>query len=119
MKQILKRVIVLALLGAAVWYAWTNRHHIALLDNNNVRMSGMWYQVSMNFKEDVAYSFDEGFITREGYEYGTYTLRKNTDLEVTIGDRVTRYQLEFEDDDNMIWLTETPKGLVKSVHWRR
>jgi hypothetical protein len=73
----------------------------------------------MNFKEEVAYSFDEGFIARDGYEYGTYKLRKNTDLEVTIADQVTKYKLEFEDDDNMLWLFETPKGLVKSIHWRR
>jgi hypothetical protein len=73
----------------------------------------------MNFKEDVAYSFDEGFIAREGYEYGTYKLRKNTLLEVKVDDSITNYQLEFEDDDNMIWLIETPKGLVKSIHWRR
>jgi hypothetical protein len=73
----------------------------------------------MDFKGDDTYDFSEGFISLNGSEWGTYVLRKNTQIEITVGNRVTEYQLEFPDDDNMVWLIETKKGLVPSIRWRR
>ena len=58
-------------------------------------------------------------ITIDGREWGTYVLRRNTQLEVITSNRGTDYLLEFPDDDNMVWMLETDKGLVPAVKWRR
>lgn len=119
MKRLLTRLVVLAMIGGAVWLVWSNRHHIALIENNNFRLQGEWHRVSMDFKEDDTYDFSEGFISLNGAEWGTYVLRRNTELEVTVGNQVSHYILEFPDDDNMVWLVETDKGPVPSIRWRR
>ena len=110
---------MLGILGAGAWYLWSNKDHIALLNNNNLRISGDWYQVEMNFKQSQPYHFAEGIISYDGQEYGSYVLRKNTQLEVTVRDQVTHYELEFTDHDNMVWMLETKKGLIPSIRWRR
>ncbi len=119
MKRFLTRLIVFGVIAGGGWWLWSNRHHIALIENNNFRIQGEWHRVSMDFKEEATYDFSEGFISLDDAEWGTYVLRKNTRLEVTVGDEVTDYVLEFSDDDNMIWLVETRKGLVPSIRWRR
>jgi hypothetical protein len=119
MKRNLKRLIVLALFVGAAWYVWSNRHYIALIENNNVRIRGDWHKVSMDFKEEETYTFAEGIVELDGFEWGTFRLRKNTELELKVDDQILNYHLEFSDDENMIWLVETKKGLVPSIRWRR
>jgi hypothetical protein len=119
MKRLLTRLVVLALIAGGAWLLWSNRHHIALIENNNFRLKGEWHRVSMNFKEDETYDFSEGFIRLDGEEWGTYVLRKNTELEITVGNQVSTYILEFPDDENMVWMVETKRGLEPSIRWRR
>ncbi len=45
---------------------------------------------------------------------GSYDLRQNTKLEVTLDGQVTDYILSFEDDDNMVWSIEVKGKQVPS-----
>ncbi len=120
MKTILKRLVVLGVVGAAVWWVWSNRDRIAVLSNSNVRIQGEWHPVEMEFNEPDTYTFAEGIISKNGYEWGTYVFRKNTRIEVTVRRQGTTYELEFPDDDSMVWLVRSKEGkLVPSLRWRR
>jgi len=120
MKRILKRLVVLLVVAAAVWWVWSNRERLEVLSNNNVRIRGEWHPVKMDFNEPEIYLFAEGIISKDGFEWGAYVFRKNTRLEVTVRDHVTTYELEFPDDENMVWLVRSKDGeLVPSLRWRR
>ena len=120
MKRILKRLVVLLVVAAAVWWVWSNRDRLEILSNNNVRIQGEWHPVKMDFNEPDTYLFAEGIISKNGFEWGAYVFRKSTRLEVTVRDRVTTYKLEFPDDENMVWLVRSKDGeLVPSLRWRR
>ena len=120
MKRILKRLVVLLVLAAAAWWLWSNRDRIAVLSNNNVRIQGDWHPVEMEFNEPDTYTFTEHIISKNGYEWGTYLFRKNTRIEVTVRNQSTTYELEFPDDENMVWLVRSKEGkLVPSLRWRR
>ena len=120
MKTILKRLVVLGVVAAAVWWVWSNRDRIAVISNNNVRIQGEWHPVEMEFNEPDTYTFTEGIISKNGYEWGTYVFRKNTQIDVTVRRQGTTYELEFPDDDNMVWLVRSKDGdLIPSLRWRR
>jgi hypothetical protein len=120
MKTILKRLVVLGVVAAAVWWVWSNRDRIAVLSNNNFRIQGEWHPVEMEFNEPDTYTFTEGIISKNGYEWGTYVFRKNTRIEVTVRHEGTTYELEFPDDDSMVWLVRSKTGdLIPSLRWRR
>ena len=120
MKRILKRLIVLLVVAAAAWWVWSNRDRIAVLSNSNVMIQGEWHPVEMEFNEPDTYNFGEGIISKNGFEWGAYVFRKNTRLEVTVRDRVTTYEIEFPDDENMVWLVRSKGGeLIPSLRWRR
>jgi len=120
MKTILKRLVVLAVVAAAAWWVWSNRDRIAVLSNNNVRIQGEWHPVEMEFNEPDTYTFTEGIIFKNGYEWGAYIFRKSSRLEVTVRHQATTYELEFPDEDNMVWLVRSKNGeLVPSLRWRR
>jgi len=84
MKSIVKRLIVLLVVAAAAWWVWSNRDSIAIISNNNVRIQGEWHPVKMEFNEPDTYTFTEGIISKNGYEWGTYVFRKNTQIEVMV-----------------------------------
>jgi hypothetical protein len=120
MKTILKRLVVLGVVAAAVWWVWSHRDRIAVLSNSNVRIQGEWHPVEMEFNEPDTYTFTEGIISKNGYEWGTYVFRKNTQIEVTVRRQGTTYELEFPDDDSMVWLVRSKDGdLIPSLRWRR
>ena len=102
MKRLLKQAVILLALTGAAYYVWSQRYRIADLSNNNLRMQGTWYLVEYDRKGFTPYHFGERIITKEGNEWGSFELRKNTELEVMVGDRLTHYLLSFPDDENMV-----------------
>ena len=84
MKRTLKRLVVLLVVAAAVWWVWSNRDRLEVLSNNNVRIQGEWHPVKMDFNEPDTYLFAEGIISKDGFEWGAYVFRKSTRLEVTV-----------------------------------
>ena len=119
MRTFLRRLILVLIIAVIATLLWDQKDRIGLLTNNNMRIQGEWYRVEMNFKEDDAYIFDERLISRDGQIVGSYDLRKNTELEVTLNNQVTDYILSFEDDDNMVWLIERKGKRIPAVRWRR
>lgn len=118
MKSLFKRVVILLALAGAAYYVWNQRDQIAGLSNNNLKMQGTWYMVEMDRKGVTAYHFGERIITRDGNEWGSFKLIKNTDLEVMVGDRLTFYKLSFPDDENMVWSIEEDGKLKPALRWR-
>jgi hypothetical protein len=119
MKTFLTRLIWLLVLAAAAYLLWQQRDRLAGLSNNNLRIQGDWYLMEMDFKGVVPYTFSEKFITRDGIEWGSYELRTNTRLEVTVGTEMTEYELSFPDDQNMVWSVEVDGKWVRAERWRR
>jgi uncharacterized protein YxeA len=118
MKRLLKQLVTLLVLAGAAYYVWNQRDRIAGLTNNNLKIQGTWYQVEMNRKGLTPYQFSERIITANDSEWGSYRLYKNTELEVTVGDEVTLYELSFPDEENMVWSVEVDGKLVPAVRWR-
>ena len=119
MKDLIRKVVLLALLAAAAWYLWSQRDRVGGLSNNNLKIQGDWYRVQMDFKEPAAYTFTETFISLDGEEWASYRLLRGSQIEIsTTGDFVI-YELSFPDDDNMVWSTRKGEKLVPSKRWRR
>jgi len=119
MRTYLRRLIWILALAIVVTLAYSHRDRLGLLSNNRIRIKGEWYRVEFNFKQPDAYSFDERMITKNGGEWASYYFRKNNVLEVAAGGRVTTYELEFPDDENMVWYTRHKGELKASARWRR
>ena len=119
MRTFLRRLILVLIIAIIATLLWDQKDRIGLLANNGMRIQGEWYRVEMNFKGGDVYTFDENLISRNGQIVGSYELRKNTNLEVTLENRVTDYVLAFEDDDNMVWSIERKGKRVPAVRWRR
>jgi len=119
MRTFLRRLILVLVIAIIATLLWDQKDRIGLLTNNGLRMQGDWYRVEMNFKEPEVYNFSERLITRNGDIWGSYELRKNTRLEVTLRNQVTDYYLTFEDDDNMVWSIEVDGKMIPSRRWRR
>ena len=86
MRTFLRRLILVLIIAIIATILWDQKDRIALLNNNNFRMEGDWYRVEMNFKGSDVYNFSERLITRNGMVCGSYELRSNTGLEVTLDD---------------------------------
>jgi len=119
MRTFLRRLIFVLIIVIIATLLWDQKDRIGLLANNGLKIQGDWYRVEMNFKEPDVYNFSEKLISRNGEVVGSYDLRKNTKLEVTLDGQVTDYILSFEDDDNMVWSIEVKGKLVPSQRWRR
>ncbi len=119
MRTFLRRLIFILIIGIIAMLLWDQKDRIGLLTNNSLRIQGEWYRVEMNFKRGEAYIFDERLITRDGQIIGSYDLRANTRLEVTLGGHPRDYFLSFDDDDNMVWSTESKGKRVPAMRWRR
>jgi hypothetical protein len=119
MKTLLKRLVVILIVAGAGYAVWQNRDRIASLENNNLRIQGTWYRYEMNRKGIDPHIFQEKIILRDGTEWGSYELRKNTRLEVMIGDRYAEYELSFPDEDSMVWSVERDGELRPALEWRR
>lgn len=119
MRTFLRRLIFVLIIGIIAMVLWDNKDRVGLLANNGLKIPGDWYRVEMNFKEDNVYNFSEVMITRDGDVVGSYDLRANTKLEVTLDGQITDYILSFEDDDNMVWSIEVNGRLIPSRRWRR
>lgn len=120
MKKLLKRFVILGVLVAGAYLAWNQRDRIALIENNNLRIQGTWYEYTMNRKGFEAYYFAERIITKDGSEWGSYELRSNDEIEVVTGPRLETYLLSFPSDDTMVWSTEIDDGKIVEVRrWQR
>lgn len=118
MKKLLKRLIIIAALAGLGYALWGQRAEIAGLSNNNLKIQGTWYQVEMDRKGVTPYYFSERIITANGTEWGSYELRKNTELEVMVGSELTLYHLSFPDDENMVWSREIDGKMTPVMRWR-
>jgi len=118
MKSLFKRVLILVILAGGAYYVWNQRYRIADLSNNNLRMQGTWYLVEYDRKGVTPYYFGERIIMKDGNEWGSFKLYKNTELEVMVGNRLTLYDLSFPDEENMVWSIEEDGKLVPTVRWR-
>ena len=119
MKSLLKRLVVILALAGAGYYLWSNRDHIGSLINPNVGIQGDWYRVSMNFKEPEVYTFTEKFIAKGPHEWASYRLVRGSKIEVTLRNEVSVYELEFPDDENMIWTLRDNGRTKTQIRWRR
>ncbi len=119
MRTWLNRLIWLLMLAIVVTLVYNYRDRIGLLDNNQIRIEGEWHPVEADFKQPDVYAFDERMITKNGDDWGSYFFRKNDILEVDAGGRLTTYQIEFPDDDNMVWYIRYKGELRPSARWRR
>ena len=119
MKDLIRKAVLLGLLGVAVWYLLSQRDRVGGLSNLNLKIQGDWYRVQMDFKEEPAYTFTETFISVNGEEWASYRLLQGSRIEIsTAGDFVV-YELSFPDEDNMVWSLRTGDKLVPSKRWRR
>jgi uncharacterized protein YxeA len=118
MKRLLKQLVVLLILAGAAYYVWNQRYRIAGLSNNNIKIQGTWYQVEYDRKGLTPYHFDERIITANGTEWGSYSLHRNTELEVMVANSLTLYHLSFPDDESMLWSVEEDGKLVPAISWR-
>ncbi len=114
----LKRLVVLLIVAGAAYMLWGQRHRIASLQNNNLRIQGTWYQVELEWKGLTPYHFSEQIITANDSEWGSYRLTKNTVIEVMVADSLTVYELSFSDDDDMIWSAEVDGKMTPIIRWR-
>jgi hypothetical protein len=117
-KRLLKQIVILLALTGAAYYVWNQRYRIADLGNNNLRMQGTWYLVEYDRKGVTPYYFGERIIMKDGNEWGSFKLYKNTELEVMVGNRLTLYDLSFPEEENMVWSIEEDGKLVPTVRWR-
>jgi hypothetical protein len=119
MKTYLTRIIVIAALVVAGSWLWSNRDRIAVLSNNNVRIQGDWHKVEMDFSDPDVYTFTETFISLAGEEWASYKLLRGSRIEITTNAAVTIYELDFPDDENMVWSLRKGDKVIPSVRWRR
>ncbi|MGD9253783.1 MAG: hypothetical protein PVG92_07620 [Holophagae bacterium] len=119
MKKYLTRLLVVAVLAAAGWWLWSNRHRVADLSNFNVRIQGNWYKVEMDFANTDIYNFSETFISINGQEWASYKLLPRSRIEISSPGKVDVYHLSFPDDDNMVWSISKDNKLVPTMRWRR
>ncbi len=119
MRTWLKRLILLLMVGIVITMLWDQRHKIALLSNNNLRIQGDWYRIEGEFKGVDRYRFSERIISLNNDEWGSYELRKNTEIEIMVRGQLDTYHLEFPDDDNMVWSVRSKGELVPRVRWQR
>jgi len=119
MKTYLTRIIVIVALVVAGSWLLSNRDRIDVLSNNNVRIQGDWYKVEMDFPNPDVYTFTETFISLEGEEWASYKLLRGSRIEITTNAAVTIYELDFPDDENMVWSLRSGDEIAPAVRWRR
>ena len=119
MKRLFKRLVILAVLVGVGAVLWSQRDRVAGIHNNKLRVQGTWYQYEMNRKGFDPYFFTERIISRDGIEWASYELRSNNEIEVTVGDELSVYELSFPDEDNMVWSTEIDGDTVAVMRWQR
>jgi hypothetical protein len=118
----LRRLIILGLLGVAGLFLYSNRHHIADLagvQSNKVRIQGNWHEVRSGFKEDDIYTFNDDTISLNGDPVGVYKFNSYRELEVSLGDHSGVYLVEFPDHENMTWYQEVKGEEKVRRRWRR
>ena len=118
MKIMLKRLVLLLIIAGAAYMLWDQRHKIASLQNNKLRIQGTWYQVELEWKGRTPYHFSERINTANDSEWGSYEMPKNTVIEVMTADKLTVYQLSFSDDGDMIWSMEVDGKMTEIIRWR-
>ncbi|MEE4273871.1 MAG: hypothetical protein V2I67_19495 [Thermoanaerobaculales bacterium] len=119
MKRLIKRLVVIGLLVGGAYLLWGQRHHIAGIQNNSLRVQGTWYVFEMDRKGFDPYVFSDGFISRDGVEWGTYKVVSNEEIEVMAARQLDTYRLSFRDEDTMVWSTEVKGELVPAKIWQR
>jgi hypothetical protein len=119
-RSFLTRLSILVVLAVGAAWLWSNRDTIAVLSNNNVRIQGEWHKVEMDFTNTDSYNFSETFISLNGEEWATYRLLRGPRIEVTTsGGNSTVYDLEFPNDENMLWSTRKGDTYLVRMRWRR
>ena len=119
MRTQLTRLIVIIVLAAAGWWLWSNRDRVAVLSNNNVRIRGDWHKVEMDFANLDTYSFSETFISIQGEEWASYKLLRGSRIEINTVNETFIYELNFPDDENMVWSVRKGEKLIPKYRWRR
>jgi len=119
MKTYLTRIIVIAALVVAGSWLWSSRDRLAVLSNNSVLIQGKWHKVQMDFSDPDVYSFTESFISLNGEEWASYRLLRGSRIEITTSATVTVYELDFPDDENMVWSLREDDKVVTAERWRR
>ncbi|MFV2072459.1 MAG: hypothetical protein ACC742_07375, partial [Thermoanaerobaculales bacterium] len=71
------------------------------------------------FKEPDVFTFADRLIDKNGFSWGAYRFHSNKQLEITTAGRVTMYELEFPDEENMVWYVRSKGKLKPRVRWRR
>jgi hypothetical protein len=115
----IKRLVFVAAVVIAAKLLWDERARLAPLSNNNFKVQGTWYRWEMDRKGFEPFLFTERIIIRDETEWGSYILRSNDEIEVTIGEEASTYHLEFPDEDSMVWSTMIDGDWVPSREWRR
>jgi hypothetical protein len=118
-KRYLTRLVVIAVLVIAGGWLWSNRDRIGVLSNNNVRIQGDWHIVEMDFSNTDLYTFTETFVSLNGEEWASYKLLRGSRIEITTRGEVTIYDLNFPDDENMVWSVRKGDKVVPAYRWRR
>jgi hypothetical protein len=119
MKTFLTRLFVIVVLAVAASWLWSNRDRIAVLSNNNVRIQGNWHKVEMDFPNTDIYTFTETVISVNGEEFASYKLLKGSRIEISTRKDVIIYELNFPNDENMIWTIRKGDKVIPGVRWRR
>jgi len=119
MWKLVKRLVMVAALVAVGMLLWQERAKLAPLANNNIRIQGTWYRVEMDRKGVDPYEFNERIITLDGTEWGSYELRRNTELEIMVGNELSTYRLDFPNEDDMVWWGEVEGEEAPVMRWRR
>ena len=54
-----------------------------------------------------------------GEEWASYKLLSGSRIEITTVNSVIIYELDFPDDENMVWSIRKGEKVVPAVRWRR
>ena len=119
MKVWIRRLVLIAAVIIAGKLLWDQRARLAPVTNNSFRIQGTWFRWEFNHKGLDAYRFKDRLITKEGIEWGSYILRSNEEIEVTVGTDADVYLLSFPDNETMLWSTVVKGDIVTAVEWRR
>jgi hypothetical protein len=115
-----RRTVIAVLCAVALSLVVAGCEQLGLLgDNNKFRIVGDWRLLQGSFRSDSVYSFHEGVIKKDDLVWGSYRFAKNTVLEATIGDKRLTYNLDFPDDDTMLWFEVIQDKRIIRYEWKR
>ena len=112
------RFLLISLMTLAVFILGACEQ-LAGRQNNKSRIRGDWQMYSGGFMSDSTYSFDEGIIKKDDFAWSTYSFVKHSEIEVSLGDTMTTYMIEFVNDDEMFFYEIIEGERFNRYEWRR